>query len=156
MYRVVKKSFKGDMLQLSEETQTDEQAKWFFLTPAVQKFAVTIKKGDSIDVVTEDKGDKKYISRINTGKGSAERTPTAEAPTKTWSKPASTWGQKSPEESEKISRLSLLSSTATIVASLGLKDTTEVLGAIDVVYEKLYGVLKATPLSEDKKEEPVV
>ncbi len=147
MYQVTRKSFKGDMLQLTDDSQKNE---WYFIEDKCQPFAKDIKVGDSIsirhDTIQQDGKSKKritFLTKEKDGGGTAEAAiPGAGAPVqkKAEFKP---YGQKSKRESEKISRLSVLSSTSNIVSALiekealPLDDLAELFNATDELFTKL-------------------
>lgn len=144
-YRVVKKSFKGNMLCLAEESQSDEEAKWYFLTPPVKSFASKVKAGDVIaDIKTENKGKDTYISRLEVTKNGFITPPSKEGNSSGY-QTQRYYNQKSPEENERITRLSVLSSTATIVASFISRndvDYENLIALTGEVFDALVGKVK--------------
>jgi hypothetical protein len=144
------------MLQLN----VDGTPKWYFLDEKVKGFAEKIKVGDTVSVTTTSfvdatDGNKKkdkiiFLTKEADGGASEEAAqPGAGAPAsvtekyQNQKKEFKPYGAKSPRESEKITRLSVLSSTVQIVSSMvekevdGLKDVEEIFGLTEDLYTRL-------------------
>jgi hypothetical protein len=147
MYKITRKSFKGDMVELQSADNATEKPKWYFLDEKVQTYSKNLKKGDTVNAKFIQKGKDSVITYITKGGESDVQSPAStDKPTSSYKsypkyqsnnatqKPA--WGQKSPEESERITRLSVLSSTVAIVAAL--KEVT-----VENVYEITEGLFDA-------------
>lgn len=115
-------------------------AEWFSKTPAVESFLSGIQKGDSVDIKSEKKNGRNILSYITkTASGSVVVAPDKGTSTGTGYKPSGYSSHKSPEESEKIKRLSILSSVCTAVTALtGQLDQNSLVECINTLYDKLY------------------
>lgn len=145
-YKVTKKSFKGDMLLLNEVGKENEKGKWYFLSEAVQAFAkkINLGAGSEIESIeTEQRGKDTYITKFKTsGDVNSVKRPTYTSESSA-SSSKGTWGQKSPEESEKITRLSVLSSVSNIVAQLQISDVEEIKKVTCELYHTLLNEVKS-------------
>lgn len=153
------------MLQLTDASQ---QTEWYFLDEKVVRFAKDIKVGDSIamsfDTFQDEGKTKKKITYLNKeadGGGSADAAaPGAGAPAEVVSKYQKKegfkpYGAKGKRESEKITRLSVLSSVSNIVSALieaeafDVKDLDTVVGVTDDLFtQALERVNKDLPEDE--------
>lgn len=155
MYTLIKKSSNGKMFQLQETGKADSKPVWYYLANHVLKFAETVKEADSFGIQTEKKHMKDYIIRIEKGTSEAPKNtngaskePWKPAPKKEW-----TPYQKSPEESEKITRLSVLSSAANIVANMEGITPELAYSTVEDLFSRMLTLIRPEP---EHKEEGVV
>lgn len=156
-YKVTKKSFKGDMLLLNEVGKESEKGKWYFLSEPVQAFAkkINVGAGSELETIeTEQRGKDTYITKLKT---SGDSQAVVHRPTYQGSAPAknTSWGQKSPEESEKITRLSVLSSVSNIVAQLQLTDVEEIKKVSSELFRSFLAEIKNGLNLAPKQEEEI-
>lgn len=106
-------------------------AKWYGKTEAVEKFIGNIVVGDEVEIKSEFTGGKNFLTYIikgNSGSSFNKQEPSKQI-----------YGQKSPEESEKIKRLSILSSVCTAVSALsGQLDQNTLPEYIECLYDRMY------------------
>lgn len=156
-YKVAKKSFKGDMLLLNEVGKESEKGKWYFLTEAVQSFAkkLNVSAGSELESIeTEQRGKDTYITKL---KANGESPASVYKPTTAYqqSSAKSSWNQKTPEESEKITRLSVLSSVSNIVAQLQLTDVEEIKKVSTELFRSFLAEIKNGLTSAPKTEDEI-
>lgn len=154
---------KKDMIQLAEGTNSP---KWYWMSSAVQGFAhKAIKAGDEVTIEgNEEKDNLTIITRISkAGAGSSQKKETTKSDTgfkcedckcdlkdgkykkcfkcneKNPSKSTGGGYSKSPEDSERITRLSILSSVCQAVTALvGNVDRNDIGDVINSLYDKFY------------------
>jgi len=133
MVKFIKVAFKKDMINVEE----NGKGIWYDCDVKAKGYAKSaFQEGAEVELVKEDRGGKPFVTQVRRpGQGGASYTPPA--PTGTTSTPQASqtttpakgnWGQKSPEESEKITRLSVMSSaTQAVQVMTGRIESTEVL-----------------------------
>lgn len=155
MYTIVKKSFKGNMIQLLQEGE--EKPKWYFLNPAVEAFVKSagIDTGATVtSIETEMQGKDIFITKLKSDRTGA---PSSAGQQKSYVKPqykssggSGSYSGISASESEKISRLSVMRSVSTIVAglinNLDIKSPQEVIDVSDIIFDHLLSRVKETPV----------
>jgi len=130
-------AFKPDMI-LIKGPENNGKGVWYNCSPQAKGYAkATFYEDDEVELVLEQRDGKPFVTQVKRpGQGGA--SPASAAPTGGTSAPsgASTpnqgarpaYGQKTPEESEKITRLSVMSSaTQAVQVMTGRIESTEVL-----------------------------
>jgi hypothetical protein len=120
----------------------EADGKWFFLGEAVLSFAKTFKRGDEVEVTTESKDGKNFVTYIKAGTKapSTQSQTTSASPSGIYTKP--TYG-KSAEEQNSIKRQAIGNMTSrTIIGLQGLVDVNnihDIIKAIYKTYEEIIG-----------------
>jgi len=149
--KFIQAAFKKEMIKVS----SNGQEVWYDCDPKAKGFAKTaFQPGDDVELTTEDRGGKVYVTRVSRpGQANYNPNATQQAPApQTQSQPSTAptvnvrpaYGQKTPEESERISRLSAMSSASNAVQVLtGQINDPAVLGDIVVsLYNKMLAEIK--------------
>ncbi len=157
-YKVAKKSFKGNMLLLEKD---GAKGKWYFLSTPVEAYAKSsgVEVGTEVeDIQTEQRGKDTYITKLSIKGGSSVKSPTNDN-TSTSSGGSNgyrpSYGSKSPEESEKITRLSVLSSVATILSNVAFDNAEATIKEADALFDHFLtkirpGATASSPKAEEE------
>jgi len=142
--KVMAVSSNGNMFKLEKLDEKDGYV-WYFLGDNVKGFAKTIKVGEDIDVKVEEINSQKTITFITKKTSTLVNSKVfIGGEGKTTEKKSWTPYQKSPEESEKIKRLSILSSVCTAVSAIqGQVDPNTLPTIIESLFDKFYKKISA-------------
>ena len=147
MVKLVKIAFQKDMIKVNE----NGKEVWYDADPKVKNFVKSsFHEGDDIELNFEQRNGKACIVRVSRPGQAAPvaqqaSAPVAETPAPTTQQSQGSWrGQKSPEESEKITRLSVLSSATQAAAVLTgqINDPAVLADVVVSLYNKFLAEIK--------------
>ena len=144
--KFVKAAFKPDVHMIQVQVSGKDKPQWYACDQKVKTFAKnSFAEGDDIELTIEKREGKDYVTKVSRpGQASAPQSQAPASEPAKYTPNTGKYGAKTPEESEKITRLSVMSSAAQAiqVATGQITDPKILADAVIVLYRAMLAEIK--------------